>query len=164
MKRRISIVSLIGVLAVVILFVLTAFSKEQQPGLGIDVLQIPWGQVLSLIGVMTAIFAFVQWLITVTMIQPQIRSAVNSSSTDVRAWVGSEFTPKRDFEIQKLKMSQFGERLSGQISDVAHDQSKDSERIAILHDKVILNDQRLMNHDQRIVDIERRRSQKDGVD
>ena len=60
----------------------------------------------------------------------------------------TQFTPKGDFDIHALRDTQAHERIGGQIGDLVHDSSRDSERLAILHDKVIV-------HDEKIARIER---------
>ena len=163
-KKRIVQLSIVACIALAMFFVLSASAQDQaQRNSGVDLLNLPWSQIAAMIGVVSAIFGVIQWILTVQLIQPQIRNAVTSSSSDVRAWASKEFTLRSKYDLHLLEDKQAHERVNGQIADVVHDISTVGERVAGLHDKVILNAQVIVQHDQRIGRIERRRERSDDT-
>ncbi len=141
MKKRMVQLCIVGCVLIVPAFFLTASAQDQSArNSGVDLIGLPWGQIMSMIAVISVIFGMIQWIITVQLIQPQIRAAVTSSSSDVKTWAAAEFTPKRLYDIHLLEDKQAHESIRGQIADVVHDQAQDNERIQDLHDKSIVHE------------------------
>jgi hypothetical protein len=108
------------------------------PTTSIDIMQINWGQIVAMMGVLGGISTVVQWILTRALIQPQIRDAVTSATSDVRVWALTQFPSKSDFDIHSLRDTQAHESITQRFNDLAHDLSQTAERASILHDKVIV--------------------------
>ncbi len=141
MKKRLIQLTIAFLVVTIPAFFLTASAQDQASrNSGVDIIGLPWGQIMSMIAVISVIFGMIQWIITVQLIQPQIRAAVTSSSTDVKTWAASQFTRRNIYELHLLEDKQAHESIRGQIADVVHDQSQDNERIQALHDKSIVHE------------------------
>lgn len=161
--RRLVIFGLIAAMTLLV-FSSALAQSTPQPTRVFDITLIPWAQMLQMMGVLSAVATAVQWALTKILIQPQIRDAVTSASSDVRIWAMTQFPSKADFDIHVLKDTQAHERTGGQIADVVHDQMQDNARLSVIHDKVILHHDKLdrieresVIRDQRIGRLERRR-------
>ncbi len=99
---------------------------------------IDWKEIATMMGVLSGVSAAVQYLLTRLIIQPQISSAIEKVNQDSQKWAAAQFPSRNDFNLHVAKDEAHNDSVKSLIQDVVFDQSKTAERVATLHDKVIV--------------------------
>jgi hypothetical protein len=118
------------------------FSSIGIPLRGADTQQIDWGQIAALMAVLGGISTAVQWILTRAIVQPQIAKAVADATNQSQLWAVTQFTSKGDFALHAQNDKSEHQKVMDLVVNLAEDQSRDAERLANLHDKVILLESR----------------------
>lgn len=121
----------------VLLFVmmsLASLASAQDPEQITSVLHVDWSQMASMLVVLAGISTGVQWLLTKAVIQPQISKAIVDAKDLHQKWAEAQFPSKSEFNIHVLD----DKNTLSMIADIVHDQSRDAERLAALHDKMLV--------------------------
>jgi len=97
-----------------------------------------WEQLASLMMVLGGLCTVVQIILIRLVIQPQIEKSTRSTVVEFKLWADERFPAKAQFDLHDQMDKVQHQRLAQIIGDLIADQAKDNERLASLHDKVLI--------------------------